>query len=326
MMQIEGIHHHLTDSYLQTEPDLTITSIDTLDSSESVEASAPTTATSEYAFTHQYLNKLSRTGRLLTFEEEKALAKAIEQGDRSARAQLIQSNLRLVVSIAKRYMGRPGLSLLDLVQEGNVGLIRAVDKYNWRTGCRFSTYATWWIRQSVMQAFAEHDRLIRLPGHVINGVSKLKRLMAAEQRRLGKTPSTEELAAMMGVSVKKVNQLMDLIQKPLSLELQVSGADESSQPLSELIPNPDMGAEEQLSQRQELNMLRLSFNLALNEKEQDILRKRYGMMESATPKQRWTLEALGAEYGVTRECIRQTEKRALAKLRSEMIHHLGGTI
>ncbi|MCA9840791.1 MAG: RNA polymerase sigma factor RpoD/SigA [Cyanobacteria bacterium HKST-UBA03] len=283
-------------------------------------------------WTHHYLKQLGHCGKLLTFEEEKALAKAIERGDDAARRQLIHSNLRLVVSIAKKYMGRPGLSFLDLIQEGNVGLIRAVDKFDWRSNCRFSTYATWWIRQAVMQAFAEHDRLIRLPGHVINGVSKLKRAIESEKRRLDRMPTEAELAQKLGLSQKKVRRLMQAMHKPVSLETRVAGSDETDQALGDMIPCETDSIEALLEHDQQKTFLHLSFKTILNQKERDILQKRFGMAPGGNPvfgsndvdHQRWTLEALGAEYGVTRECIRQTEKRALAKLKSAFLHQLEG--
>jgi RNA polymerase primary sigma factor len=269
----------------------------------------------------RYLKRLSRNAPLLSREDEIELARRIEKGDKAARQRLITSNLRLVVSIAKKYAGRPGLSFLDLIQEGNVGLIKAVEKYNWRLGYRFSTYATWWIRQSVLQAFGEHDRPIRLPSHVIDAISKLRRVMDEERERTGRTPGEEELAPLLKMSVKKVGHLLRISQKLMSLEAEVSGADDTKQRLGDIIPSEEIPIEEQLFRSDCKRFLYLAFNAELNAKEQEILQKRYGMMAGGGSDKNWTLERLGTQYGVTRECIRQTEKRAISKLRSAFIHH-----
>lgn len=265
----------------------------------------------------KYLQSLRQKAPLLTAQEEIELARRMEAGDKSAREKLITSNLRLVVSIAKRYAGRPGLSFLDLIQEGNVGLIRAVEKYNWRLGYRFSTYATWWIRQSVLQAFSEHDRAIRLPGHIIDAIAKLRKLLDEEKERSGRVPSETELAEKMGMSVKKVSHLLRIAQKPLSLEAEVCGSDESgNQSLSELIPTDDAPVEDTLFERDSKTFLFLALNTTLEPKEREIIQKRFGMVANGHGNGKWTLEQLGEQFGVTRECIRQTEKRALSKLKS----------
>lgn len=269
----------------------------------------------------KYLQHLSKNAPLLTKEEEIDLARRAEAGDLQAKHRLITSNLRLVVSIAKKYAGRPGLSFLDLIQEGNVGLIRAVEKYNWRLGFRFSTYATWWIRQSVLQAFSEHDRPIRLPGHAIDAVSKLRKLVDEEKERSGKVLSAAEMAEALKMSEKKVNHLLQIAQKPLSMESEVAGADEVTQSLSDVIPADEPSIEEQLFQQDSRRFLYIALNSELKPQEKEILQKRYGMIPAEGSDKKWTLEKLGDQYGVTRECIRQTEKRALAKLRSAFLHH-----
>ena len=288
----------------------------------------------ESRWTDRYLRTLSKKHQLLNHAEEIALAKRIETGDLSAKHQLIQCNLRLVISIAKRYTGRPGLSFLDLIQEGNVGLIRAVEKYNWRSGCRFSTYATWWIRQAVLQAFSEHDRLIRLPGHVISAVSKIKR---AIDQDIEKTITPQKLATQLGMSEKKVNHLIHIAQKPISLEAEFNPGDDSApQSLSELIPNADQSVEDHLTSQAHHQFLAIALKESLTQKEREIVQKRFGMAvagfirkhaDESSPSfaggddgKKWTLEQLGEQYGVTRECIRQTEKRALSKLRSAFLH------
>ncbi len=279
----------------------------------------PVYARNGYDWTDHYLQQLSRKSPLLTKEEEIELAKRIERGDLKAKEQLILSNLRLVVSIAKKYAGRPGLSFLDLIQEGNVGLIKAVEKYNWRLGFRFSTYATWWVRQAVLQAFGEHDRPIRLPGHVIDAISKLKKVLDEEKEQNGKIPSEGELAERLKMSEKKVGHLLRIAQKPLSMEAEVAGADDTTQRLSDVIPTDEPSIEDLFFKRDMKSFLYMALSANLNKKEKEILQKRYGMICHPDSNKKWTLEQLGSEFGVTRECIRQTEKRALAKLKSAFI-------
>lgn len=278
-------------------------------------------AGSEMDWVDRYLRQLSQKSALLTKQEEIELARRMEEGDEAAKSQLILSNLRLVVNIAKRYAGRPGLSFLDLIQEGNVGLIRAVEKYNWRLGYRFSTYATWWIRQSVLQAFSEHDRPIRLPSHVIDAIGKLRKAIDAERERSGKTPGEAELAKLLGMSPKKVGHLLRISQKLVSLEAEIPGADDTSQKLVDLIPAEEAAIEDQLFKQDCKSFLYLALHSELNSKEREILQKRYGMKQGNGSDKTWTLERLGTQYGVTRECIRQTEKRAVLKLRSAFLHH-----
>ena len=277
-----------------------------------------------YDWLDRYLKVLSRKSTLLTKTEELALAQRMSMGDQDARQKLITANLRLVVSIAKRYAGRPGLSFMDLIQEGNVGLIRAVEKYDWKLGYRFSTYATWWIRQAVLQAFSEHDRAIRLPGHIIDAISKLRKAMDDLKEQTGRQPSHAELAQKLKMSEKKVSQLIRIAQKPVSIEAEVSGNEESGQSLADIIPHDAPSVEDRLTKEDRSRVLFIALKTELKPKEREILEKRYGMIGQAeigrSACQKWTLEELGQQYGVTRECIRQTEKRALSKLHRAFLH------
>ena len=274
----------------------------------------------------RYMRLISRS-QLLSQEEEAALAKRIERGEVAAKAQLALANLRLVIKVARRYAGR-GAAFMDLVQEGNFGLMKAVEKFNYRLGYRFSTYAMCWIKQSVFQAFTEADRPIRLPGHVMDSVIKLRKVRHALQEKLNRPPSELELSQNMGVSLKKIQQLGRISQGVVSLESEITLQNGNSQTLGDLIedeclPEPD----ESLCKDVSLKMLRLALFHNLDERERDILFRRFGFLGAASgevsPKPaKMTLEEIGALYGVTRECIRQTELRAIRKLRaSDFLQH-----
>jgi RNA polymerase primary sigma factor len=281
----------------------------------------------EPTFDHQedtsswYLRTITKQSALLSKEEEIELAKRIAQGDLIAKRKLAKANLRLVISIAKKYAGR-GATFMDLVQEGNLGLMKAVEKFNYRLGYRFSTYATWWIKQSVFQAFSEHDRPIRLPGHVVDSVIKLRKARQVLKEQLNRPATDAELAQQLGVSVRKVQQLTLSAQRMVSLETEMTLKDGNTQTLGETLEDdrlPD--PEQQLHHYKSLQLLKMALMNHLDDRERDILLKRYGIHE-AQPEagvdepRRLTLEEIGKAYGVTRECIRQTEIRALKKLRS----------
>jgi len=247
---------------------------------------------------------------LLSFEEEVALAKRIETGDTQAKQLLSESNLRLVVSIAKRYMGR-GMSLLDLIQEGNMGLIRAVDKYDYRRGYKFSTYATWWIRQAITRAIADQARTIRIPVHMFETIQKLRKVSKQLQQELNREATYDELAERMNMSVDKIQEILQLSREPVSLETPIG--DEEDNQLSDFIKDesgtiPQDAAAYRLLQEHINEVLS-----TLSEREATVLKLRYGIDNG----REMTLEEIGREFNVTRERIRQIESKALRKLRSK---------
>ncbi|MCX6792084.1 MAG: RNA polymerase sigma factor RpoD [Candidatus Gottesmanbacteria bacterium] len=253
-----------------------------------------------------YLKEIGRIP-LLTFADEISLAKRYEKGDRRAKKKLIESNLRLVVSIAKKYIGR-GMSLLDLIQEGNQGLIRAVEKYDWRKGYKFSTYATWWIRQAITRAIADQARTIRIPVHMVETINRFVRASRRLMQDLGREPAPEEIAKVMEVDVTKVREIMKVSQEPTSLETPVG--DEEDSHLGDFISDPGPTPYEQTS-RQLLKEHMEEVLTTLSDREKRVLILRFGL-EDGRPR---TLEEVGAQFGVTRERIRQIEAKALRKLR-----------
>lgn len=254
-----------------------------------------------------YLREIGRIP-LLTTEEEIRLAKRIEKGDVLAKKQLAEANLRLVVSISKKYIGR-GLSLLDLIQEGNTGLMRAVEKFDYRKGFKFSTYATWWIRQAITRAIADQARTIRIPVHMIETINKLIRVQRQLVQDLGREPTPEEIAQEMGMDVDKVEHIIKISQETVSLEAPV-GEEEDSR-LGDFIEDDKNISPEESTSYQLLRDKIKEFLGDLSPREQKILRMRFGLDSGRTH----TLEEVGQEFGVTRERIRQIEAKALSKLK-----------
>ncbi|MBP5492865.1 MAG: RNA polymerase sigma factor RpoD [Clostridiales bacterium] len=254
-----------------------------------------------------YLKEIGKVP-LLTAEQEQNLAQRMLEGDEDAKAQLIEANLRLVVSIAKRYLGR-GMQFLDLIQEGNLGLIKAVDKFDHSKGFKFSTYATWWIRQAITRAIADQARTIRIPVHMVETINRLVREQRALIQELGREPTVEEIAERMGLSVEKVREIQKISQEPVSLEKPI-GEEEDSH-LGDFIPDDDaMSPADQVAYTLLKEQL-LDAMKSLTAREEKVLRLRFGLDDG---RQR-TLEEVGREFNVTRERIRQIEAKALRKLR-----------
>ncbi|SHE64551.1 RNA polymerase, sigma 70 subunit, RpoD [Seinonella peptonophila] len=254
-----------------------------------------------------YLKEIGRVP-LLSAEEEVELAKRIEEGDEEAKRRLAEANLRLVVSIAKRYVGR-GMLFLDLIQEGNMGLIKAVEKFNYRKGFKFSTYATWWIRQAITRAIADQARTIRIPVHMVETINKLIRVSRQLLQELGREPVPEEIAEEMGLSPEKVRDIMKIAQEPVSLETPIGEEDDSH--LGDFIPDDDAQAPADAAAYELLKEQLKDVLDTLSEREENVLRLRFGLDDGRTR----TLEEVGRVFGVTRERIRQIEAKALRKLR-----------
>ena len=257
-----------------------------------------------------YLKEIGRTP-LLTRKEEKELAKRIEWGDEEARKKLVQANLRLVVSIAKRYVNKsPNLSILDLIQEGNIGLARAVKKFDYTKGFKFSTYATWWIRQAVTRALADYSRTIRIPVHMVETITKYTQKKRQMMQELGREPLAEEIAPEMGITPEKVRYIQKISQEVISLETPISREDKDST-LSDLIPDEETLSPDEVANRTLLKEQINDVLIELTDREQKILSMRFGLENSVTH----TLEEVGKVFGVTRERIRQIEAKALERIK-----------
>ena len=254
-----------------------------------------------------YLKEIGKIP-LLGMEDEVELAKKMELGDPEARKRLAESNLRLVVSIAKRYVGR-GMQFLDLIQEGNLGLIKAVEKFDYTKGYKFSTYATWWIRQAITRAIADQARTIRIPVHMVETINRLVRTSRQLLQELGREPTTEEIAARLDLPVERVSEIMKMSQEPVSLETPI-GEEEDSH-LGDFIQDDNVMVPQDAAAFTLLHEQLMEVLLTLTEREQKVLRLRFGL-DDGRPR---TLEEVGKQFNVTRERIRQIEAKALRKLR-----------
>lgn len=254
-----------------------------------------------------YLKEIGKVP-LLSADEEINLAQRMEKGEQEAKRRLAEANLRLVVSIAKRYVGR-GMLFLDLIQEGNLGLIKAVEKFDYRKGYKFSTYATWWIRQAITRAIADQARTIRIPVHMVETINKLIRVSRQLLQELGREPHPEEIAREMGMTVDKVREIMKIAQEPVSLETPI-GEEEDSH-LGDFIPDDDAPAPAESAAFTLLKEQLIDVLDTLTPREEKVLRLRFGLDDGRAR----TLEEVGKEFNVTRERIRQIEAKALRKLR-----------
>ena len=310
IFEIDELYHKFLDEGIDV---FDTTEIDTEDATKSVselEKELESIASMEEGYlsdpVRMYLREIGRVS-LLTYQEEVALAKRVEKSDRRAREKLINANLRLVVSIAKKYVNR-GLTLLDLIEEGNIGLMRAVIKYDWRRGFKFSTYATWWIRQAITRAIADQARTIRIPVHMVETINKFNRISRKLMQELGREPSPEEVAMEMEIPVEKVREIVKVSQEPASLEAPV-GEEEDSR-LGDFIQDASASPTDQATQALLKDHIREMLD-TLSPREAKVLEYRFGLEDG---KQR-TLEEVGREFGVTRERIRQIEAKAIRKLR-----------
>lgn len=254
-----------------------------------------------------YLKEIGKD-HLLSTEEEIELAKRIKEGDIEAKKRLSETNLRLVVSIAKRYVGR-GLQLLDLIQEGNLGLIKAVEKFDYTKGFKFSTYATWWIRQAITRAIADQSRTIRIPVHMVETINKVKKTSGQLLHVNGHEPTLEEVADVLGIPMKKVKDIVRISQDPVSLETPIGEEDDSH--LSDFIPDDEAPAPVDVASHSILVQELSEVLSTLSSREEKVLRLRFGLQDGRAR----TLEEVGKEFNVTRERIRQIEAKALRKLR-----------
>ena len=254
-----------------------------------------------------YLKEIGRVP-LLTQEEEQALAQRIEEGDEAAKNQMIEANLRLVVAVAKRYVGR-GMHFLDLIQEGNMGLLKAVEKFDYRKGYKFSTYATWWIRQSITRAIGDQARTIRIPVHMVETINKVARASHQLVQELGREPNAREIADYLDLPLSKVEEIMKLSQEPISLETPVGEEDDSH--LGDFIQDSEVSEPMEAATANSLREQLEKALAMLTPREEKVLRLRFGFEDGKTH----TLEEVGREFNVTRERVRQIESKALRRLR-----------
>ena len=265
-----------------------------------------------------YLKEIGKI-KLLTGQEEKDLAKRVEKGDKEARRKFIEANLRLVVSIAKRYVNRsPHLSILDLTQEGNIGLARAVTKFDYRRGFKFSTYATWWIRQAITRALADQSRTIRIPVHMVETISKYTQAKRHLVQELGRDPLPEEIAIEMNLPVEKVHHIQKISQEVVSLEAPVGEDDEGESSLAEFVEDAESLTPAQVASQKLLRERIKNILVDLTPREQKILEMRFGLGDGITH----TLEEVGKEFAVTRERIRQIEAKALSRIKQHSKSHM----
>lgn len=272
--------------------------VDTEELSESMSVNDPV---------RMYLKEIGKIP-LLTVEEEQVMAQKMADGDEEAHNKMVEANLRLVVSIAKRYVGR-GLPLLDLIQEGNLGLIKAVGKFDYTKGYKFSTYATWWIRQSISRAIADHARTIRIPVHMVETINRVSRASHELVQELGRDPSSDEIAGKLGLPVEKVEEIMRVSQDPISLETPIGEEDDSH--LGDFIQDEDASEPADAASYAMLREQLADVLKTLTPREEKVLCLRYGLTDGKMH----TLEEVGEEFDVTRERIRQIEAKALRKLR-----------
>ena len=310
IVEIDDLYHKCLEEGIDVFDTTEVDVADITKSSTELEKELESLSTLEEGYlsdpVRMYLREIGRVS-LLTYEEEVSLAKRVEKGDKKAREKLINANLRLVVSIAKKYVNR-GLTLLDLIEEGNIGLMRAVAKYDWRRGYKFSTYATWWIRQAITRAIADQARTIRIPVHMVETINKFNRISRKLMQELGREPTPEEVALEMEVPVEKVREIIKVSQEPASLEAPV-GEEEDSR-LGDFIQDAAASPSDQATQALLKDHIREMLD-TLSPREAKVLEYRFGLEDG---KQR-TLEEVGKEFGVTRERIRQIEAKAIRKLR-----------
>jgi RNA polymerase primary sigma factor len=303
--QIEKIYDTLEHMGIEVVPEID-DELDEVSADEDPELSIPEGVTVDDPV-RMYLKEIGKVS-LLTPEEEVELAKRMEAGEEEPKKRLAEANLRLVVSIAKRYVGR-GMLFLDLIQEGNLGLIKAVEKFDYKKGFKFSTYATWWIRQAITRAIADQARTIRIPVHMVETINKLIRVSRQLLQELGREPLPEEIAKEMGMSEDKVREIMKISQEPVSLETPI-GEEEDSH-LGDFIPDDDAPAPAESAAFTLLKEQIIDVLDTLTPREEKVLRLRFGLDDGRAR----TLEEVGKEFNVTRERIRQIEAKALRKLR-----------